>query len=82
MQKRDPKKREYEPYSIPEDWNCPLMTDFMNEVINCTSCWNLNLFGACYTSRLIHNPIGFGYPVCSECYNKEFEDIKAMEEND
>lgn len=82
MQKRDPKKREYIPYKIPDSWNTPLMTGSMNEFINCASCWSLKMFWACFTSRHIHNDIGLGYPVCTECYNKEFDDINATAQND
>lgn len=85
MQKRDPKKREYKPYIIPEGWNCPLYLQpckFLTEQINCTWCGKITFYWKCYTSRLIHSHIGLGYPVCSECYGKECDDIKAMGEND
>lgn len=82
MQKRDPKTRKYKPYKIPSNWFTPLMCFDMDKPVNCASCWVLHTFGTCYTSRRIHNNIGLGYPVCTECYNKEFDDIKAMGEND
>lgn len=68
---------EYEPYELPE--NCPLILgqDELETVINCASCREKVIFGACYTSKTIHNIHGFGYPVCESCYNMEFK--KYME---
>lgn len=31
--------------------------------------------GASYTSRLIHNDLGFGYAVCPRCYEAEFREM-------
>lgn len=71
MQKRNPDKKQYESYSIPKDWYCPLVTQDMEEVINCTNCGKKTTFWVCYTSRQIHNEMWFWYPVCEECYDKE-----------
>ena len=66
---------EYKPYNLPD--NCPLTLPYNNRnmetIINCASCRNAVKFGNCYTSRTIHSPHGFGYPVCEDCYNEEFE---------
>lgn len=32
-------------------------------------------FGEGYTSRLIHNDLGFGYAVCPRCYEAEFREM-------
>lgn len=32
-------------------------------------------FGESYTSRLIHNELGFGYAVCPRCYESEFREM-------
>lgn len=32
-------------------------------------------FGESYTSRLIHNDLGFGYAVCPRCYEAEFREM-------
>lgn len=33
------------------------------------------IFGEGYTSRLIHNDLGFGYAVCPRCYEAEFREM-------
>lgn len=71
MQKRNPKTREYEPYETPRNYHCPLITNDMNEPINCASCWIETTYGVCYTSKEIHTEIWFWYPVCEDCYNAE-----------
>jgi hypothetical protein len=71
MQKRDPVKREYFPYSIPKEWYCPLYLQDMETIINCISCWGEKTFWECYTSKHIHTEDWFWYPVCENCYNKE-----------
>lgn len=40
------------------------------------------LRGSAYTSLEVHNQFGLGYPVCEECYQKEWERERAarMEE--
>lgn len=71
MQKWNPNKKEYTPYSIPKEWNWPMYTPNMGEEINCTSCWKETVFWVCYTSKQIHNEMLFWYPVCFDCYTKE-----------
>lgn len=73
---------EYEPYDLPE--NCPLSLtpDELETVINCASCRKKAIFGACYTSKAIHNPSGFGYPVCESCYNQEFNKYMEARKNE
>lgn len=74
---------EYEPFELPD--NCPLTLPYSDESmeteINCASCRKAVKFGRCYTSKTIHSPHGFGYPVCEDCYNKELEAKKAKKEN-
>lgn len=66
---------EYEPYDLPD--NCPLALPLddenMKAEINCANCRKKATFGRCYISKAIHNPHGFGYPVCESCHNEEFE---------
>lgn len=71
MQKRDAKTKKYHPYIVPSDWKCTLFTRNMDEEVNCTQCGQIKTYWDCYTSRVIHNPVGLGYPVCETCYNKE-----------
>lgn len=75
---------EYEPYELPD--NCPLTLPYSDESmeteINCASCSKKAVFGACYTSKAIHNPSGFGYPVCESCYNQEFNKYMESKKNE
>ncbi len=66
------KKHDYEPYKIPDDWNCKTYSEDMDEIINCARCGRTVKFGDCYTSLEIHKESGFGYGVCENCYNAEF----------
>lgn len=60
--------KRYENYETPDDWNTPLYTDDMDEIVNCAQCGRTLKFGDCYTSREIHSRHGMGYPVCQDCY--------------
>lgn len=64
---------DYDPYKIPDEWNVPLITDDMEEIVNCPHCGKELKYGDTYTSKEIHNYIGLGFGVCSECYEKEWE---------
>jgi hypothetical protein len=68
MRKRNFQKHEYESQTIPEERNC-LATNIMEMLVNCDNCWRKLTFGETYTSKQWH----IGYPVCSECYEKECE---------
>ena len=72
LQKWSYQKHKYSDYEIPDSWKCPIYSDNMDQVINCTSCGKLLRYGNCYTSLEIHNRHGFGYPVCQECYKEEW----------
>lgn len=74
MEKWNFKTSTYEPYTIPTNWHTPLYTNDMDEVVNCAECGRKMKFGDCYTSLSIHDDIGFGYPVCHECYLKEWNE--------
>ena len=72
-------KHKYEPYKIPDTWNCKMYSENMDEIINCCQCGKKIKFGDTYTSLEIHNNIGFGYAVCEKCHNLE---IKKRKENE
>lgn len=76
LQKWNYKTHIYDPYEVPDEWNCPLIVENLDQEINCTGCGKKVVYGLCYTSKTIHTDIGFGYPVCEECYSKEFEEEK------
>lgn len=73
MQKWNFNTREYEPYSVPADWNCKTYSVDMDEIVNCPHCGRQVTFGECYTSRQIHTEHGFGYAVCEGCYEDEWK---------
>lgn len=70
--KWNPAKNQYEPYTIPQGWFCPLLIDDMDAFVNCASCGNEIRFGEGYSSHLIHSEMGMGYSVCGECLRKEY----------
>ena len=71
------KEQKYEDYELPE--NCPLVCHDMEKIINCANCREKFKLGECYCSKTIHNELGFGYPVCEKCYNKELENERICE---
>ena len=75
MKKYNEKTKQYEPYSVPDSWHCPLTANF-KEAINCASCGQILEFGDGYTSMQIHNDYGFGYTVCEHCHEKEWKEIR------
>ena len=79
MRKWNFNTREYEPYSVPTDWNCKTYSVDMDEIVNCPHCGRQVTFGECYTSRQIHTKHGFGYAVCEECYEKEWREERSSE---
>lgn len=73
LKKWNYKKHKYEDYEVPDSWNCQIATSDMSELVNCPHCGKILMFGNTYTSLEIHTDIGFGYGVCENCHNKEFE---------
>lgn len=71
------KEQKYEDYELPE--NCPLTCYDMEKIINCANCRKKIKFGECYCSKTIHNEIGFGFPVCENCYNKEIKNERVYQ---
>jgi hypothetical protein len=71
-QKWNFKKREYDPYALPEGASC--YEDEMDTVIACAQCGKKMTFGDGYTSRQIHTDMGFGFAVCEKCYEKEWKE--------
>lgn len=67
------KKHIYEKQQIPDNWNCKTYSSDMNEIVNCPHCGKEIKFGDGYTSLEFHTGMGFGYVVCEECYDKEWE---------
>lgn len=72
LRKWNNKEHTYEPYEIPDDWNCKTYSNDMEEVINCPHCGRKLKYGDSYTSLEIHTDMGFGYGVCEKCYQNEW----------
>lgn len=70
---------QYEPYDIPDDWNCKLYTENFDEIVNCPHCGKALPFGATYTSQEIHSWMGMGYGICAECAEKEYQRRKEAD---
>ena len=64
---------EYEPYNIPDEWDCRYFNMDMTEIINCCQCGKEVKFGKCYSSHEVHTSTGFAYMVCEECHEVEMK---------
>lgn len=73
LNKWNSEKHEYEDYEIPIEWNTPLFTEDMSEVVNCVQCGKEVEYGKCYTSLEVHNNYGLGFAVCEHCYDEEYK---------
>lgn len=77
IQKRDPFKKEYEPYKGFKGM-C-LSSAIICQVVACANCGKNVTYEDPYTSRFIHSDYGFGYAVCPACYKNELlTEAKAM----
>lgn len=61
----------YDPYEVPDGVVICIYSQDMDLAINCAGCFKPMTYGQGYTSRELHNHIGFGYPVCEACYTAE-----------
>ena len=67
-------EHKYKPYNIPSHWQVRIYSKDLDEIINCASCGKEIVIGESYTSLEIHElTYGFGYAVCEECYEHEWE---------
>ena len=66
-----PDRGEYEDFRVP-DGASTYEYDLSCEVA-CALCGEPVEFGKSYTSRFVHNDLGFGYAVCPGCYGAEIE---------
>ena len=67
------KTKEYEKVEISDNRKISLYSNNMNEIIQCINCGKELIFGDSYTSRRYHTEMGFGYCVCHNCYEEEWE---------
>ena len=74
LRKWNYKNHDYDNYEVPDEWNCKTYSNNMDELVNCPHCGKILPFGETYCSKEIHTPyVGFGYGVCKECYQEEWE---------
>ena len=63
----------YEPYYVDDDKRLCLYSEDMDLEIDCCQCLKPIKYGETYTSKEVHNGVGFGYAVCPKCYEEEWE---------
>lgn len=73
LQKWNFQTHTYEPFESPAIV-LKIYSEDMDERCDCANCGKIMTYGDGYTSKTIHTEGGFGYPVCSECYEKEVEE--------
>ena len=73
MQKYDFIKKQYTPYTPPQN-----IMVHANEELNCAACGRTINEHNAYTSAAIQNDIGIGYLICKSCYEHELEIRKAV----
>lgn len=69
--------RQYEPCEIP-DGAVGYIED-LSQKIPCANCGKEIVAGDGYTSMCIHTMLGFGFIVCNDCYEKEWEERRKWE---
>ena len=68
------KTRTYDKYEVPNEWDVTLFTNDMKKIVSCVQCGIKLEYGMCFTSKEVHTECtGFGYPVCSKCYEAEMD---------
>ena len=72
-------------FSIPitsrERLNIKTYSEDMNEIVNCCQCLKKIRYGDTYTSNEINTDLGFGFAVCEDCYEKEWERKRKYEDS-
>ena len=71
VDKWDYELQKYVEYDLPKG-ACLFQNALDNNVV-CAECGKELAYGDCYTSRTIQDSMGFGYGICVDCYDKEFE---------
>lgn len=71
-QKWDFEKKEYEHVEISD--KCSAYEIDWETKVECPGCGKMIAFGDGYTSKRYHTDLGFGFCVCVDCYEKEWEE--------
>ena len=61
--------------------NLKTYSEDMKEMVNCCQCLKKIKYGDTYTSKEIHTDLGFGFAVCEDCYEKEWERKRKYEDS-
>lgn len=72
LRKWNYKTKQYDQFDSPAQVT-KVYSENMDERVDCAQCGKQMTYGDGYTSREVHNTVGYGYPVCEECYNDEWE---------
>lgn len=81
LQRWDYTLHEYQLFPIPSAWNVVITGEDMEEIINCPTCGKEFKLGDSYTSLEVHTSVGFGFCVCQECYDEEWERRRKYRDN-
>lgn len=83
LRKWNYEKHTYTPYEISDnkELNIKLYSEDMDELVNCPHCLKKVRYGETFTSLEFHNDFGLGFPVCEECYQKEWKERRKHESN-
>ena len=79
LKKWNYEKNEYEDYKVPRKWNCKFVCASMIEVVNCPHCGKEIFFGDGHSSMEIRTKAGWGYAVCKDCSDEEWDRRKDVE---
>lgn len=73
LRKWNYKKHEYEPISVPDEWDCKWYDTDMSAIVNCCQCGKETTVGKSYGSLEIHTLAGLSYMVCEKCHIVEID---------
>lgn len=72
VNKWDFERHEYDKIVIPNNYFVTT-TDYGIPICHCVNCKELTSVENCYTSYQYQDDVGFGYLICEDCANKEWE---------
>lgn len=81
-QKWNRRTHKYDFYFLPAEYNLKTYCEDLSELVNCAQCYKELPMGECYTSLEVHDILGFGYGVCNECYEREWERRRMYKDED
>lgn len=70
IRKWNESKKDYDVVKIPDEWNVPLKSKDMNEIVNCVNCGCKMKFGDGFQSKRYHDVSGAAYSECTKCFDE------------